>query len=136
MSRTRDEAPAEWEQLAVSRAGLWFGLLGGGVAWLTHLLASYVIAEFGCLSNWGQNKFLGVTWLAWLLLGVSFLTLGWAGVATYVAYRSKQRLGNFESSEGPTSAVYMARAGYITSGVFLFIILVESVPIFFFLQSC
>jgi hypothetical protein len=114
---------------------LWFGLVGGGVAWVVHLLASYVIAEFGCVSGWGQEKHLGVTTMAWLLLGVSFLTAGWAGLATFMAYRNKQRLRPFESSEG-SSAVYMARAGCITSGIFLFVILVESVPIFFFLQSC
>jgi hypothetical protein len=123
--------------IAVTRAGLWFGLLGGGIAWLLHFLSSYVIAEFGCVSNWGQNKYLGVTMLAWLLLGVSAFATGLAAFATFVAYRAKQRLGELEHSDGQTSsAVYMARAGYITSGVFLFVIIVESIPIFFFLQSC
>jgi hypothetical protein len=120
----------------VGKATLWFGLLGGGVAWLAHLLLSYLIAEFGCMSGWGKETWLGVTTLAWLLLAVSFLTLLGAGLAVYVAFRSKQRLGRSDPSEEPASAEYMARAGYITSGVFLFIILVESVPIFFFLQSC
>jgi hypothetical protein len=122
----------------VSRGALWFGLLGGGFAWLAHLISAYVIAEFGCISGLGERLGWGVTVVAWMVIGLSVLMLSIAAAATFVARRSRQRLaqepvGDLDDA-GPE--FYMARAGFITSALFLFIILVESVPIFFYLKHC
>jgi hypothetical protein len=136
MSMERQTAKAD--EPVVGRGALWFGLLGGGVAWALHFLTAYVLAEFGWVSGWGRSEYLGVTFRAWMLLGVSLLMVLGAGTATFVAWRSR-RLMSLNSSQAGNSeseaARYMARAGYITSAMFLFIILVESVPIFFFLQD-
>lgn len=122
----------------VRRGLLWFGLLGGGVAWLIHLILAYVIAEFGCISGWGEILLGGITLVAWLTFGMSLLLLVVAGLVTLIAYRTTEQLARQVRSvpEEPLSESYMARAGYITSGVFFIIILVETLPIFFFLRSC
>lgn len=130
----------EWERInanpEISKNALWFGLLGGGIAWLAHFLSSYVIAEFGCVSRWGQGRFLGVTGQAWLLLGVSISSMAVATGALIVARRAMKRLGAHGGGDAQRGPAQMAKAGVVTSGVFLFVIIVESIPIFFFLQSC
>jgi hypothetical protein len=122
----------------VGRAALWFGLLGGGVAWLVHFLTIYVVAEFGGVSGWGQSPFLGITVQAWLLLVISLLMTVGAGAAAYVAHRSRRFLRQTSPTEDDlerhAAGWHMARAGYVASSLFLFIILVESLPIFFFLR--
>lgn len=117
---------------ATTRRALWFGLLGGAVAWLVHLLLAYVIAEFGCLSPLATHTLLGVTAVAWMLLAATLVTLAGAVAATLVALRSDRRLRDHHEFAG----AYMARLGLITSGLFVFIILVQSLPIFYYLSSC
>lgn len=126
--------------LPVGRGLLWFGLLGGGGAWTLHLLSAYIIAEFGCISGLDEIRFAGITQVAWLILGASALMLLVAALVTLLAYRVTRRLA--VASRDPLAAedldaeVYMARIGYITSGVFLLIILVQTVPVLYFLRSC
>lgn len=119
-----------------SRSALWFGLLGGGLAWTLHLLAAYVIAEFGGVSGWGKTQFLGISGRAWLLLTVSLVALLGAVGAALVARRNGARLDLEAQAGAPVRGAerYMARAGVLAGALFILVILVESLPIFFYLN--
>ncbi len=116
------------------RGQLWFGLLGGAVAWTAHLMLAYLIAEFGCLTAAGHRAYLGLTAVTWAVLGVSAATLLVALAATLVAERNRRRLPPYEGDARP--GAYVAYAGVILSGMFSFVILVESLPILFYLRDC
>jgi hypothetical protein len=118
------------------RGALWFGLLGGGLAWLAHLLLAYFIAEFGCLAGWGEIFMFDVTAVAWAVIASSALTLVVAIAASLVAFRARKRLAGEQCDAEPGTELELARAGFITSSLFTFVILVQSVPVFFYLRHC
>jgi hypothetical protein len=133
--RSADKGLAGWP---VSRMALRFGMVGGGVAWTLHLLLSYVVAEFGCLAGLGEVRFLGLTVVAWLLLGVTLAVLALGGMAAMVSWRS-QRILEGHVTEGPDDLAgekFMARTGFVTNVAFLAIIAVQAIPIFYFLRAC
>lgn len=118
---------------------LWFGVLGGAIAWLVHLMLSYGIAEFGCVSQFHELRFLGFTAVAWLEVGVSLLTLAVAIAATLIARRNTSYFsGEVEAArvESGDPRVFMARSGMLSSGIFAFIIAVQALPILFYLRDC
>ena len=123
----------------VSGGKLWFVLLAGSIAWTLHLLLAYVLGEFGCLSALARVSFLDINGVAWSVLGMTVPLAGVSAVATWMAWRMDRRLGGQASEDGSSTEdprVYMARAGWITDGLFLFVILFETVPVFYFLQRC
>jgi hypothetical protein len=122
----------------VSRGALWFGLLGGAGAWTAHLMLAYAAAEFGCVGRLGEQSYLGITMVAWLVLALTVATTLTSGAATVVAYRSRCRLRSEEAAEDAAGAAerYAARAGLMMSGMFTFVILFESIPIFYYLHGC
>lgn len=122
----------------VSRAGLWFGLFGGGIAWTFHLLSAYAAAEFGCVGGLGEHRYWNVSFVAWMELALTALAVLVAAVATVVAYRMLRRLqsSTHEATAEGDAERYTARAGLLTSGIFTFVILFESIPILFYLRNC
>jgi hypothetical protein len=113
-------------------------MLGGAGAWLVHLVAAYAIAEFGCVGRLRQVSFAGLTSVAWLIITVSLLTLLIAVSSTLLAYRGEHRLRASHNTDVTASAAEaeVARTGWITSGLFALVILVESLPIFYYLKDC
>lgn len=135
----RPEAAKERElEREISRPALWFTLWAGAAAWLLHLLLVYGIAEFGCRAGWGDRLFLGLSHVSWSLLAVTGATLVLASVATAVGWRNARlsRALATELSADNHARLFTARAGWITSGLFVVIILVQTIPIFFFLRNC
>jgi hypothetical protein len=122
----------------VSRPLLWYGLLGGALAWLVHLLAAYLIAEFGCLTALRDMHFLGVTAVAWLAIAVSVVTFAVAVGATVAAWMVERQLppGRREELDPRGTELQVGWLAMLMSGLFAFIILVESVPIVYFLREC
>lgn len=122
----------------VSRASLWFGLFGGAVAWLIHFMSAYVVAEFGCVGGLGERSFWNMSLVVWLELILTVAGVLLAAVSTTVAWRRHLRLSAFSDGADikQQAEQYMARAGVLTSGIFTFVILFESIPIFFYLQRC
>jgi hypothetical protein len=128
---------------SVRRSRLWFGLIGGAMAWLLHLIAASIIAEWGCVSGLYQRELWGMTAVTWLLVIVSVLMSLLAVAATWSAYWVDRVYREAEASERPDSTaethatdVYMARVGLWSSALFVFIIIAQCVPIFFFLREC
>jgi hypothetical protein len=125
------------EPQQVTRRMLWLGLWGGGVAWLAHLLLCWVIAEFGCISLFRQYYLLGLTGISWLIFLVSGLAVLGAAYPTVLAWRVETRLRQSGKVEGEdANDLFVARAGWITSGLFLLVIVVQIIPIFFYLKEC
>jgi len=130
---------------AESRSGrkaLWFGLLGGAAAWTVHLLSAYAIAEFGCVGGLAERSYLGITHVAWLELMLTVAMTAVAAAAAAVAFVQYRRLQSGHARDDTRrddrhAAEYLtARAGLLTSSIFTFVILVQSIPIFFYLPCC
>ena len=127
-----------------SRLTLSFVLLGGAVAWTAHLLLAYAIAEFGCVAGLGKPPGpMGITIVSWMLLAMSAVMVALAAWALAISYRIRREAAPAAPAapEAPdaderATAVYVGRFGLITNGLFLFIILIQSVPIFFYLGAC
>lgn len=121
---------------------IWFGWLGGGSAWVLHLMGTYAIAEFGCAGVLHGVRWLGINATCWILLLVSLFLAAVAAAAAWTAHRMDVDAGRAapRSEGGETDerrpVLFAGHTGMVMSGWFLFIILVESVPIFFFLQTC
>ena len=93
-----------------TRPSLWFGLLAGPVAWTLHELLSYALVRFACANNTS------------LLLHV--VTLGSLAIATAGAYVALRAYGAAPHEE----ARFVAGAGVLVSALFIFTILMESIP--------
>jgi hypothetical protein len=114
--------------------------MGGAIAWTAHILLIYVISEWGCVKWPPRFAFYGITATAWLLIAVSALLLFVSVAAAYVGFRYQRRgrdFGQGEDADVPYhTEEFVSRTGLIMSGTFAFIILVESIPTFYFLQRC
>jgi hypothetical protein len=128
---------------APGRPPLYFAFFSGGVAWTLHLIISYLIAEFGCLSDAGQHRILGITVLAWslFLLSAAMLTLAAAGV--FVGWRAKRRLEALKTpsrsafdQDAVDTEIHFARSGTIMSAIFILVIAFQTIPIFYYLHGC
>lgn len=127
-----------------TKVALWFGFLGGAVAWTAHLLLAYLFAEFGCVGELRERFIFGLAAPAAVITFVTVVLLLTAVLATLVAYRAAKRMGLSiigsteieEQKRQAGAAIYLARAGVMMSGLFVFVILVQSLPIVYFLRSC
>lgn len=135
---SRDGNEGDFERAPVGRLALRVSLLGGAVSWLLHLLLVYVVAEFGCLAGLGEVRFIGMTAVAWLLILVSVIALLMGAASTAVSHRAGGKLRAQSADPGrdfPAEA-FAAQTGRMTNALFLFIILIESIPILYFLRHC
>ena len=124
---------------SVSRLRSGLSLVGGGTAWLLHLLAVYVISEFGCRAGWGDWLVGPVSMVAWLLLLATLATALLAGGATLAsagAARLLQGKGGDDSVVAAENKLFVSRVSLILNAVFVFVILVQAIPIFFYLRAC
>jgi hypothetical protein len=112
---------------------LWSCLWGGGVAWMLHLAAVWLIAEFGCMTALGRPGPMGYSWVAWTILGVSLLCLAVAGLATLVSWKYSQGGGG---SDGERPGRFAARTGLVANPIFMFIIISQTLPVFFYMKDC
>jgi hypothetical protein len=118
------------------RKRIWFGLLGGAVAWLLHLMSAYAIAEFGCVSWLGTLHWIGVSAVAWLCIGVSTFCELLALFAVLAAYRCVRSSRSTNGDFALQSRQYAASLGLGVSILFAFAIAFESIPIVYYLQGC
>jgi hypothetical protein len=120
----------------VARGALWFGLMGGAVAWLAHFLAAWLIAEFGCIMAAGRPPVAFISTTAVLLIVATVICLAAALAATVVGHRAGRSLREEGAGSDDRVSYFMAKGGAISSGLFAFFIAVQSIPIFFFLDHC
>lgn len=114
----------------------WFAFLGAGVAWTFHLLSIYAIGEFGSVSGWDRVTYLGISAVAWMILIASAAMLGLAGAAAFLGYRDRKRDERENQPAGEDEGGrYLSWFGSILSALFGLIILVETLPIFAYLEG-
>ena len=125
------------DRTVASRRGLWFGFVGGPVAWLAHLLLVYTIGEFGCLTWPADRIWLGLTPVAWMVIAATVITGIPAGAATVIAYRATNQFGADASETATEPGRHMlAYAGLAASGISTLTILVEALPVLYYLRDC
>jgi hypothetical protein len=115
------------------RRVLWIALVGGGVAWMLRFLVVWIISEFGCIGAqpaWSTG--LG-TAVVMMLASLPFIAL--AGFATFLSYRA-YRADDAPRSDHSETQLFFAKTGLIVNPLFAAIMLVESIPMFFFLNEC
>ena len=113
-SAQRDDAAAQAERRTLRNwARLWYGALGGAVAWSLHLLASYAILPVACAAG-------STLPIHALTLVFALATIG-AGVASFASWRRA----------GATAAErWTGLASLVLNGIFLFAIIIEGLPAF------
>jgi hypothetical protein len=128
---------AEFEIIHAPVWRRWFAFLGGGIAWTLHLLSIYAIGEFGCVGGWDRISWAGIGLVAWLIIILSTLLLLVAVAATLVGYLDKRRDEGRDSPEWEDEGgVFLSSYGALLSGLFALIILVETLPVFAYLDGC
>lgn len=122
-------APREWRR--------WFAFLGGGFAWTFHLLSIYAVGEFGCVSGMDRITYAGISAVAWMILILSAVALAIAMAAAFVGYRDKHWDNAQEvSSPEDDGGRFLSSFGFLLSSLFGFIIFVETMPVFAYLDGC
>jgi hypothetical protein len=124
------------QDLRARRQATWFGLFGGALAWTVHLMLAYGVAEFGCVGRLADREYAGVSLVAWLEIALTIATTLTAGAATWVAHRQYGRLKSGLDNFAESAERRIAWTGVITSGLFTFIIVFESIPILYYLHTC
>lgn len=133
---TSAASPSKEQQSHPSAALQWFVLTGGGVAWFGRFLVVWGIAEFGCVT--GSIEVAGIdnpvvlltlVSIPFLLMGITAAVLGWTGLKSLPP-------PDAADPQASTSARFMLKTGLWTSALFVFIMLVEAVPVFLFMSDC
>lgn len=97
----------------------------GGIAWTIHFMLIYAVSEFGCISQ--------QAWVNWSIVALTVVMFGLALYATIYSYRL-QRF--YSDAGGPQTYIHLSRYGWISNAVFAFIILYQSLPVFYFKGNC
>lgn len=111
---------------------MWFGVLGGAVAWSLHLLASYLLAESVCVAPSLQFELWGLGGTTLLLFAITIVT-GLIALAALLVSVGQWSSWRDDSEHRP--AAYLSMVGLILSGTFLVIIVMEGLPPLF-LATC
>lgn len=120
---------------------LWFGFLGGAVAWALQFGIGYGLVEIACNSDRLAFTILGISAADLLSLLATLLAVLTALSAAVIAYLS-QPLGIWGSATEESGAPeargrsrFMAYTGVIMNVIFLLAIIAQALP-FFFLRTC
>jgi hypothetical protein len=104
---------------------LWFGALGGPIAWAIHLVLLYPLVPFVCQA--GGSILLYI--VAFVLIGV----IVFAGITAWLSWKKipvedQRRLLDDMNTDRRT---FMSFFGLLSSGFFLFAAILGTLPIFF-----
>lgn len=116
---------------------LWFGVLGGSVAWSLHTVVDWGIDETTCRSG---HSAIGPIPLTPLLLGISLFFLLLTALSTVVAWRHWRRLQAARDAEGVQGllelrrdrAAVMALVGFVMNIFFLMMIAFSAAAVIVF----
>lgn len=103
---------------ASNRYLLAYALLGGALAWFLHLMVTYAVGEFACVLDARTAAY-------WLFGTVTVIALAAAAGATAVSWKLRK---------GPSD--WIGRAGLISNIISLAVILAQTLPIFYLMESC
>lgn len=117
----------------VSLKEVWFGVLGGAIAWSVHFLVLYFLVEALCVTGTAGTRVFGFALPAFVIAIVTVVALLVAFGAAVVAHRSWRRWRGSEHDEVRLrgSGAHLLFLGLLLNGFFVLMILVETLPIFF-----
>lgn len=104
-SRTDEGKDEERGSIRISRAVLYFGLVGSGVVWFVQLVVKYAIDSHSCYPGplpSGSTAPSNLGWLWPLLLAVDLVALAIALAAAFVSWREWSAI---LGQTGPTDAM-------------------------------
>jgi hypothetical protein len=104
---------------------LWFGFLGGALAWTLHLLASYLLAEGSCAPALAVE---GTRVSSTVAILMHSATLAGALVALAATLSARSQWQRWRGDADRSGRAYIGLAGVFVSGAFLLIILIEGLP--------
>jgi hypothetical protein len=110
---------------------IWTSLWGGGVAWLLHLAAAWILSEFGCLGRLAQPGPRDISWVAWSILGVTVLCLALGAFSVWTSYLCAR-----EPAAIPQTTRLVSRYGLAANPIFMLIITTQAIPVFYYLRDC
>ncbi len=96
----------------------------GSILWVIHFMSIYAFAEFGCQSNW--------KWTSGVIMGITFICFLLGLFSIYKSYKVSQLI----SKETQSTLYFLAHYGIINNAVFTFIMIYQSVPVFYFRGEC
>ncbi len=130
----------------IGRGRVWLALWGGGAAWLAHFLTIWALAEFGCQTALARPGPLGVSPVAWLIVGATVVAAALAAGATVLAWRTERSAGegagvgdvpgDGDVSDAVEAVTFTGRIGWVAGGFFTLVILVEAAPVLLYLRGC
>lgn len=122
-----------------SPKSVWLVLLGGALAWLVHLVGSYLIADFGCTGAIRHATFAGVSGVAWSIIVFSIVMTIVTAVPFVVSYRRWRRYEQEADEESPKARRPWLFTSWISFGMnatFLFAVIFETIPVLYYLPNC
>lgn len=135
MERRTDHEQVIVRPLAKPIVVLLLAFLGTSVIWLVGFLYSWILAEFGCQSTPAKISVAGIGLVAWMqFIGRGILIMLVMALLFYARWVKSQ----FARGSGETGAMnrFLAQSGWIASIILLAVMLVETVPVFYYLRSC
>jgi hypothetical protein len=125
----------------VAAVAPWFAFLGGAAAWALHLVVAYGLSEVACRSERLEVVLLGLPGLdvfGYAVTLLAALTAIGAAVSALALYPNGARADPVDDAgahEILGRRRFMAYAGFVMNGLFLFAILAAGLP-FMFLRTC
>lgn len=110
---------------------LGYSILAGPVLWFVHFIAVYSLAEFGCRANFNNLAIIPPGTIQLLILVISAVILIMVGAAALSAYRAWQAAGRDSITPEASRHDFLAMMGVLLSTLFLFIIVLTTLPTFF-----
>jgi hypothetical protein len=119
-----------WSSPELKRHGraLWFGVLTGPVAWLGHLLVSYVMASLTCRRAWPGFTLFGWSGGQALMVIFTLAVLALITAAGWQAYQHWRRLRARAGWRGTGFDQWVAFSGVLLSGMFFVAVVCAGVP--------
>ncbi|MFW7381881.1 MAG: hypothetical protein ACOH5I_23950 [Oligoflexus sp.] len=120
-------------------AVLWLGFLGTAILWFIGFLYAWIVSEFGCQSAARDTVILGVSLVAVLQLVGRLVVLAIAFSLLRYCQRILKKASHtaaYADIQEDTLKIFLARSGLIAGQILFAVLLVESIPIFFFLKTC
>lgn len=116
---------------------LWFGLFGGPAAWTVQLLVNYTVTAHFCYPKsipLAEPSFDGMWTIAVVVNGLMLLSTIAAGATAIASWRTARHemAGSHNAllEDGTGRTRFMAYAGMLVSGLFLFALIMSAMPLF------
>jgi hypothetical protein len=106
---------------------LGYSILVGPVLWFVHFITVYNLADLGCRANFTNLSFITPSSIQMLILIISVVVLILVGAGAVLALRSLQT----NDTQTDPRTHFLVTMGMLLSSLFLFIILVTTMPTFF-----